>query len=1260
MTLGTKYRTTASSARQAVSHCRHDAQALGRLVLQYPSLACVPLFVLAVLLAGGITAVIHVKNSDVSVAKERAAVLARDAASWYQQQIEHAIAPVEVTAAVVKFQPEFYVVESWFGLLAEAMIKTSQAAPGAIQAVQLVPNGVIRLVYPDDGIYKSALGMDLFNSSVASIESARAVMRRGTLQVLGPIRQPNGFYGLVVSLPIWVQGVEPNTTFGLTGPVFTNCGAPCAYNATTRSKPWGLAQAIVDLQSISNALEANKLRAMGYRYEVEALSAQLVNATSQTRIVVRSSELPVDPVEAFIDLPDAQWVVRVAPESGWEPAWYGGLLAAVVVLSVIISLLLFAAMVSWRRHQLLLEALLPKEVIREMKVDDAASLGALIQQTDTPADLLLKMMGELLQGRTPELRDVVFIRTALLRNADVYQPLNLRGQLKEANFDSDVVQALIRQLGDTGGIDGQSVCSEPLTGDPGANSRQLASLAVSGCGGADDLVPTSRSMTPLAGGGAGSSTPQLNMETLTGALSLLLTPQLPLAPQPPAPAPPPVMCPVSVNAAALAVSGNLQAQLVSATVPTGALAPGNALNLPPVPMPTEPFLLELPDASAAAGDWTEHATPSAARPTLLSHASTNGGTSTPTGAERSAVGSGGGGGGPVGLMSRLASAIPLMGGSSARDRDRERERERDRDRDGGSTASGSGQVAGGGNNINTASMHTPRSRLEALGLPAPRTGSMDGGPQPALDGRGLGGALGTGGAGLGGGGSVHSGNSGRLSVVGLAGATAAGAGVSLRQASNLGFGAGGAGGLRSGAQLQLPSSKGISLAALAAPSGAGAGLTSVTGMVPPPGPPPPVIEEVERLLADADSWTFDTWRLAEATQGHALSAMAFYLMHREGLITKFKIKPAILARLLRALEAGYQGNPYHNATHAADVLQTLHVIIHGAQLHVHYLDKLGLLAAYFAAIVHDHNHPGLTNDFLVATHDMLAIRYNDKSPLENHHAASCFGLMALQPELDALAPLSKTDRGTFRKQVIEMVMGTDMKQHFAILAHFNTVHRLASYSVQSAKPRASGGLERAARTVSTSAASTVNAPRPIDETERLLTLQVALKVADIGHLGEEIEVHCRWLGVLEEEFFNQGDRERALGLPISPLFDRTKQGVSKSQVGFYDFVGLPLIHAVSSAFAGARPLMSCFLANYDHWKAVEGQQQAAAKPAELKSQPPKAGAATSPKPQPVARSSEASSGSQDCKNPRVRQHDDQQPQPSLVVAMGSNDGAFDI
>jgi hypothetical protein len=39
------------------------------------------------------------------------------------------------------------------------------------------------------------------------------------------------------------------------------------------------------------------------------------------------------------------------------------------------------------------------------------------------------------------------------------------------------------------------------------------------------------------------------------------------------------------------------------------------------------------------------------------------------------------------------------------------------------------------------------------------------------------------------------------------------------------------------------------------------------------------------------------------------------------------------------------------------------------------------------------------------------------------------------------------------------------------------------------------------------------------------------------------------------QFFRQGDVELRMGLPLSPLFDRTKEGVTKSQVGFFDIVG---------------------------------------------------------------------------------------------------------
>ena len=66
---------------------------------------------------------------------------------------------------------------------------------------------------------------------------------------------------------------------------------------------------------------------------------------------------------------------------------------------------------------------------------------------------------------------------------------------------------------------------------------------------------------------------------------------------------------------------------------------------------------------------------------------------------------------------------------------------------------------------------------------------------------------------------------------------------------------------------------------------------------------------------------------------------------------------ACTARYLRHIEQGYLDNPYHSATHAADVLQSLHVVLHRGRLVEAYCggpEGVGLLAAYMAAVSAQH------------------------------------------------------------------------------------------------------------------------------------------------------------------------------------------------------------------------------------------------------------------------------------------------------------------
>lgn len=55
------------------------------------------------------------------------------------------------------------------------------------------------------------------------------------------------------------------------------------------------------------------------------------------------------------------------------------------------------------------------------------------------------------------------------------------------------------------------------------------------------------------------------------------------------------------------------------------------------------------------------------------------------------------------------------------------------------------------------------------------------------------------------------------------------------------------------------------------------------------------------------------------------------------------------------------------------------------------------MGTYWSAAVHDYEHGGLNNDFLIKTSHPLAITYNDQSPLENHHHAAAVRLLVYDP-----------------------------------------------------------------------------------------------------------------------------------------------------------------------------------------------------------------------------------------------------------------------
>ena len=57
-------------------------------------------------------------------------------------------------------------------------------------------------------------------------------------------------------------------------------------------------------------------------------------------------------------------------------------------------------------------------------------------------------------------------------------------------------------------------------------------------------------------------------------------------------------------------------------------------------------------------------------------------------------------------------------------------------------------------------------------------------------------------------------------------------------------------------------------------------------------------------------------------------------------------------------------------------------------------------------------------------------------------------------------------------------------------------------------------------------------------------------MADLGHNCKKYEISKKWIKLLCEEFWIQGDKEKNLKIPVSFLCDREKIDVPTSQVNF--------------------------------------------------------------------------------------------------------------
>ncbi|XP_030843217.1 high affinity cGMP-specific 3',5'-cyclic phosphodiesterase 9A, partial [Strongylocentrotus purpuratus] len=273
--------------------------------------------------------------------------------------------------------------------------------------------------------------------------------------------------------------------------------------------------------------------------------------------------------------------------------------------------------------------------------------------------------------------------------------------------------------------------------------------------------------------------------------------------------------------------------------------------------------------------------------------------------------------------------------------------------------------------------------------------------------------------------------------------------------------------------------------------------------------------------------TFDNWQWEDAEMMLLLQQMYIDL----DFIAKFNIEMPILQNFLFEVFRHYNNVPFHNFKHCFCVSQMMYGIIWRVDL-PKLIGHQECLVMITSAICHDLDHPGYNNAYQVNAGTELALRYNDISPLENHHCSVAFKILE-KPHCNIFKNLSPEIFKQVREGIIRCILATDMAKHNEILNGFKDIISTFDFS---------------------------------NKVHKDLLTKICIKVADISNEARPMDVAEPWIDCLLQEFFNQSDMEKLEGLPVAPFMDREKVTKHTSQTGFIRFVLLPLFESLGLLF----------------------------------------------------------------------------------------------
>lgn len=248
---------------------------------------------------------------------------------------------------------------------------------------------------------------------------------------------------------------------------------------------------------------------------------------------------------------------------------------------------------------------------------------------------------------------------------------------------------------------------------------------------------------------------------------------------------------------------------------------------------------------------------------------------------------------------------------------------------------------------------------------------------------------------------------------------------------------------------------------------------------------------------------------------------------------------------------------YHTALHGADVgYSTLLILtfLKDENNQIENINDIDIISLIISGLAHDVGHPGLNNRFLINSRNELSITYNDNSVLENFHCSKTFQILE-NNDCNIYSKFSKEDFTLLRKKMIGEILSTDLAYHFKFVSDYKEYKKSRDIKLEQYQ------------------------------------LNYITHIADLFHNYRKFEISLSWVELLSNEFWNQGDKEKQLGLPVSFLCDREDINIPKSQIDFLTTFSLPSIDELIEVNIKFELMKNNAVNNLNIWKKLSKENR---------------------------------------------------------------------